>query len=80
MLGNKAFIFGAKEALLISTYKPQDGGEESDSSLQIKASWCRWVFLVRRRRVRHRVVHFITRRRRKRQMNEDMVPITHKSE
>ena len=28
MLGNKAFIFGAKEALLISTYKPQDGGED----------------------------------------------------
>ena len=58
MLGNKAFIFGAKEALLISTYKPQDGGEESDSSLRIKASCCFLVVFVRRRRVRHRVIHF----------------------
>ena len=57
MLGNKAFIFGAKEALLISTYKPQDGGEESDSSLRIKSS-CFLVVFVRRRRVRHRVIHF----------------------
>ena len=57
MLGNKAFIFGAKEALLISTYKPQDGGEESDSSLRIKRGVGFGVF-VRRRRVRHLVVSF----------------------
>ena len=42
----------------ISTYKPQDGGEESDSSLRIKASCCFLVVFVRRRRVRHRVIHF----------------------
>ena len=57
MLGNKAFIFGTKEALLISTYKPQDGGEESDSSLRIKRGVGFGVF-VRRRRVRHLVVSF----------------------
>ena len=44
--------------LFISTYKPQDGGEESDSSLRIKASCCFLVVFVRRRRVRHRVIHF----------------------
>ena len=45
MLRNKAFIFGAKEALLISTYKPQDGGEESDSSLRINAVGVSGCFL-----------------------------------
>ena len=43
--------------LLISTYKPQDGGEESDSSLRIKRGVGFGVF-VRRRRVRHLVVSF----------------------
>ena len=45
VVGKSGKRSGRKSQILISTYKPQDGGEESDSSLRINAVGVSGCFL-----------------------------------